>query len=81
MSFRGGVIWELLRHPVLCWEAIRTWLATKGRGGPGSGQAYLQWRIVTAYGDASATARAHDVVEYLSWRREMRSVRKWGRMA
>lgn len=31
---------------------------------------YLRFRMITQYGDPSATPEAHDVVRYLEWCRE-----------
>lgn len=30
---------------------------------------YLQWRMLTAYGDSKSMPRPHDLVEYLEWTR------------
>lgn len=81
MAFDRGAIAALLRHPVLCWEALRTWLAMRRRGGVGLSVGYVEWRSFTAYGDDLTAVSGDDLVKYLAWRREMRSVRKWERVA
>jgi hypothetical protein len=80
LGFERGAMKTLMRHPSLLVEAVRTWFALSRRGGIGPDPAYLQWRAFTAYGDHSATASAHDLLYYLSWRRQMRGVRKWGQL-
>lgn len=77
MGFERGAILALLRHPVLVVEAVRSWFAMRRRGGFGVTGPYLAWRRVTAYGDHLTTFGAQDVVNYLTWRREMRTIRKW----
>ena len=81
LGFQRGVILAILRHPILLVEAVRSWFAMRRRGGFGPAGPYLGWRRATAYGDSLTTMSAHDVVNYLSWRREMRSIRKWEREA
>jgi hypothetical protein len=81
LGFQRGVILAILRHPILLLEAVRSWFALRRSGGIGVAGPYLSWRRMTAYGDHTATMSAQDVVEYLSWRREMRTIRKWGRGA
>ena len=81
MGFERGTIAEIIRRPRLIVEAIRAWFAMSSRGGLGPSRPYLEWRAATAYGDHSTTAGAHDVVKYLEWRREMRTIRKWERVA
>lgn len=81
MGFERGAVLALLRHPVLLIEALRTWVGMRRNGGLGLAGPYLGWRRATAYGDSMTTMSAHDVVNYLSWRREMRSIRKWERRA
>lgn len=81
MGFERGALLALLRRPALLIEAVRAWLAVRRNGGLGVAGDYLGWRRATAYGDPMTTISAHDVVNYLSWRREMRSIRKWERMA
>jgi hypothetical protein len=71
----------LLRHPVLVAEAVRSWFAMRRRGGLGVPGPYLSWRAVTAYGGEKTTMSAQDLLNYLSWRREMRRIRKWEREA
>lgn len=81
MGFERGAILAILRRPVLLLEAVRSWLAMRRTGGLGMSGVYLSWRRATAYGDDTTTMSAHDVVNYLTWRREMRSIRKWERLA
>lgn len=79
MGFERGAILALLRQPVLVVEAVRTWFALRRPGGIGVAGPYLAWRRMTAYGDRLTTVCAEDVVNYLEWRREMRTIRKWER--
>jgi len=79
LGFERGAVLSLLRHPGLLVEAIRAWFATSRKGGLRPSRDYLRWRAFTAYGDHLATASAQDLLDYLSWRREMRVIRKWGR--
>jgi hypothetical protein len=79
MGFERGAILALLRHPVLFVEAVRTWFALRRSGGVGVAGPYLAWRRLTAYGELLTTFGAQDVVNYLTWRREMRTIRKWER--
>ena len=85
MGFERGVVAALaaaiVRHPALLFEMVRVRLAMRKRGHLGVSDHYLQWRSYTAYGDRMATASAHDLVYYLQWRREMRSIRKRERVA
>lgn len=81
MGFERGAILALLRHPVLLVEAVRSWAGMRRNGGLGLAGSYLSWRRATAYGDSSTTMSAPDVVNYLAWRREVRTIRKWERMA
>lgn len=81
MGFERGVILVLLKHPALLLEAVRSWLAMRRSGGLGVAGSYIAWRRATAYGDPTATMGARDVVNYLAWRREMRTIRKWERVA
>jgi hypothetical protein len=76
-----ATIAALLSHPVLCWEAMRAWAGMRRSGGLGLSRAYMQWRILTAYGDSLTATRGEDLVKYLAWRRELRAVRKWERVA
>lgn len=77
MGFERAAFAALLRRPALLLEAIRTWWAMRRRGGLGLAGHYVAWRRVTAYGDHLTTFSAQDVVSYLSWRREIRAIRKW----
>lgn len=79
MGFERGAIVALARRPSLIVEAMRAWFAMRRRGSLRPSSAYLQWRAFTAYSDRLATASADDLVYYLSWRRETRIMRKWGR--
>lgn len=81
MGFNRGAILAILRHPFLLPEAVRSWLALRRNGGFWPAGAYLSWRRATAYGDQTTPMSGHDVVSYLSWRREMRSIRRWKRPA
>lgn len=81
MGFERGVFLSLLRHPGLLIEAMRAWLAMSRSGGLRPSRSYLGWRAFTAYGDHLATASAQDLLDYLSWRREMRVIQKWVRGA
>lgn len=81
MGFERGVVLGVLGHPRLWLEAVRTWFAVRRQSGFGASQVYLGWRHFTAYGDHATTASAQDVLNYLQWRREMRTIRKWGRVA
>lgn len=81
MSFDRGLVLSLLRRPTLLLEALRAGLAMRSKGGVAPAQAYIRWRLVTAYGDEMTTASAHDLLSYLQWRREMRTIRKWERVA
>lgn len=79
MGFDRGAIITLIRRPNLLWEAVRSWFAMRRRGRIGMSGPYLAWRRATAYGDPLTTMSAQDVAEYLSWRREIRAIRKWER--
>jgi hypothetical protein len=81
MGFERGVIVVLMRRPILLVEAVRAWFAMRRRGRVLPSSAYLSWRRATAYGDPMATASAHDLVYYLEWRRQMRVMSKWERVA
>ncbi len=81
MGFGRDAILALVRHPLLLFEAVRTSFAMRRKGGLGLAGPYLSWRNVTAYGDDLATISAQDLLNYLSWRREMRAIRKWEREA
>lgn len=81
MGFGRDAILALVQHPLLLFEAVRASLAMRRKGGFGLAGPYLTWRRVTAYGDNTTTVSAHDMLDYLSWRREMRAIRKWEREA
>jgi hypothetical protein len=76
MGFGSGAIRALVSRPLLALEAMRAWVAMRRRGRPVPSRIYLRWRAVTAYGDEETTLSAHDLLEYLRWRREMRIIRK-----
>lgn len=63
----------VLRHPTVWWEGFRTMWSMRARGG-GISPDYLRWRTATAYGDPAAEVVAHDVIEFLRWRRRQRSL-------
>ena len=85
MGFERGVVRDLaraiVRSPALLFEIVRARFAFRELGRLRVSDHYLQWRSFTAYGDRLATASAHDLVYYLEWRREMRSIRKRERVA
>lgn len=81
MGFGRDALFALVRRPLLLLEAVRTSLAMRRKGGFAPSGPYLAWRNVTAYGDEIATIGAQDLLNYLSWRREMRAIRKWEREA
>jgi hypothetical protein len=81
MGFERTAILALARRPTLLFEAIRAWFAMRREGGLGPATSYLEWRRYTAYGDRITTTSAHDLVKYLQWRREMRAMSKWERVA
>jgi hypothetical protein len=78
MGFERGAFAALIRRPVLLLEAIKTWWAMRRRGSIRMAGPYVSWRRLTAYGDHLTTFSAQDVVNYLSWRRGIRAIRKWG---
>ena len=85
MGFERGVFWDvfraILRRPTLLLEVVRVRFAMRERGRLRLSDHYLRWRSYTAYGDRMATPSANDLVYYLEWRREMRSIRKRERVA
>jgi hypothetical protein len=81
MGFERGVFRAVLRHPGLWLEAVRAWFAVRRIGGISPATPYLRWRSFTAYGEHMTTTSAHDLLYYLEWRREMRTIRKWERVA
>ncbi|MGA7272583.1 MAG: hypothetical protein WB239_16035 [Acidimicrobiia bacterium] len=81
MSGNGGSVGDILkmilspqvlRRPLLVWEAVRTAWAFRARRGLMPAPALLNWRLATAYGSASA-AEAEDLVRFLAWRRSLRT--------
>lgn len=79
MGFERGALLALIRHPILMTEAVRAAFAMRRSHGLGLAGPYLAWRQMTAYGDRLATVGAQDMLNYLAWRREMRTIRKWER--
>lgn len=72
---------ELVRHPGLWPEAIRSVLAlaplrwwARAPFLPLPERRYLAWRIGTAYGSAGADLTGKDLVAYLRWRRRRRGL-------
>jgi hypothetical protein len=74
------------RRPDLWWTAIREALVLASPGWwrhwppvPVPGQAYLQWRLQTAYGSSAGPSAAEvpteDLIGYLDWCRRMRRMR------
>lgn len=80
MVLERGVLWALVKRPALLVEAIRARWAMRRIGGVGMGPSYSRWRLLTAYGDDSGAMSGQDLLNYLSWRREMRLIRKWERV-
>ena len=76
----GGQLTALIREPVLLWEAVRALFAMRRLGRLLPSSAYLDWRTYTAYGDSNAPVTPIDMVYYLRWRREMRSISRGGRL-
>lgn len=81
MGFERGAVNALLRRPILALEALRAGWAMRRRRGLRVSRDYLSWRTVTAYGEDETSVRAQDLLNYLSWRREMRRIKKWEREA
>lgn len=81
MGFGSGAIRALVGRPLLAVEGLRSWVAMRGRRRLAPSPSYLHWRTVTAYGEDLATVSAHDLLEYLRWRRGMRSIRRGERWA
>lgn len=81
MGFERGAILALFRRPILLIEAIRAWFGMRRSGSLRPAAAYLEWRSFTAYGDRMTTTSAQDLVYYLQWRRNMRTIGKWERVA
>jgi len=77
----AGHLKALIREPVLLWEAVRAGFAMRRLGRLLPSSAYLDWRTLTAYGDAKAAVPTIDLVHYLRWRREMRVISRWERVA
>jgi hypothetical protein len=75
-----GHLKVLIREPLLLWEAVRTAFGMRRRGRLTLSPAYLEWRAHTAYGDAKAAIPSIDLVHYLKWRREMRTISRWERV-
>lgn len=77
----GGHLKALIREPLLLWEAIRAALAMRRLGRLLPSSSYLDWRTHTAYGDPKASVASIDMVHYLRWRRDMRRMSRWERVA
>jgi len=77
----GGHLKALIREPLILWEAVRAGFAMRRLGRLLPSSAYLAWRMQTAYGDPKATVTTVDLVHYLRWRREMRTISQWGGVA
>lgn len=76
-----GAIPALLRRPSLWFEAVRSWWGMRSSNWRvGVSQPYLEWRLLTAYGDETDAMRGQDLLEFLLWRRGMRRMRKWERV-
>lgn len=78
-----SAIVAVARHPSLWWTAIRQAqrLAMPGWWRqwppvPVMPEPYLQFRLVTAYGDPGADLDPYDVVTYLRWCRTWRSLER-----
>lgn len=80
MEFDRGAFVSLLKHPVLLWEAVRARWSMRRRGGVAVSERYMRWRALTAYGDNLTTTSDQDLLEYLVWRRRIRSLRRWERV-
>lgn len=63
---------ELISHPALMWEGVRTLWAFRSRSGILPPRALIDWRIATAYGTSSAEIATDDLVSFLQWRRRLR---------
>jgi hypothetical protein len=64
----------VLRHPTLWPVALRQWRRTVPDGWwrrrpflPVPAKEYVEFRLLTQYGDSKASASAADVVNYLAW--------------
>ena len=68
----------LLRRPGLLLEAIRSGWTMRRHGRPYLSEAYLGWRVKTAYGMTNVDMTTSDLVHYLEWRQQMRRIRQWG---
>jgi len=64
----------LAGRPILLWEAVRAAFAMRRRHGAFPSAAYLEWRMHTAYGQATTELQPEDLASYLSWRRRMRAI-------
>lgn len=71
-----GLAWRSLRSPRLAIDLVRTGWAFRRLGWwrrtpwlPLPDPVYLQWRMYTAYGHASAVPPVADVVRFAQWRR------------
>jgi hypothetical protein len=75
----------VIRRPVLWWTAVRQLLRLARPGWwhrwpllPVPEEAYLRFRLVTAYGHSDTPPEPDDVVAYLRWCRDWRRA-GWGR--
>ena len=73
----GRLVLTLLRHPSVWWEGLRTAREIRCKEWLSSllfvpEQEYLQWRVMTAYGQPDADPDPDDVLRYLRWRRRQR---------
>ena len=76
---RGREVWAVVRRPWLWGVALR--LAPRGwwRRSPHlpvPDPAYLRFRMVTMYGDATHAPETDDLVTYLEWCRRFRALRR-----
>jgi hypothetical protein len=74
-----STVWAVVRRPTLWRVALR--LAPRGwwRRSPHlplPDPAYLRFRMVTMYGDATHAPETDDLVTYLEWCRRFRAVRR-----
>ncbi len=75
-----ALVAALLRRPGLWGVAVRTLLATARKGWwrfrpfiPQPDPHYLDWRIVTAYGNKDSAVVVDDVVAFLEWCKRQRT--------
>ena len=70
------------QHPGLWFEAIRALVALSPEGWwrtppfvPRIDPTYAAWRVATAYGSETAEVSGDDLIGYLEWRKQQRSLR------